>query len=299
MVFSAGCRKSGATTAAPKAIPIREDGKIEVLAATFNIRNENNGDLADRSWPFRVERAVRLIQKIDPDILGLQELTHGQAADLWGSLPDFDFTGVAREDGNRKGEYAGIFFKSDRFSKDEAEGGTFWLSNSPEKPGSATWGNTLPRVATWTRLVDLRTGRGFYVFNTHFDHRHQGSREEAAVLIGKRIDSRKHKDEPVVLMGDFNAVETNPAVAYLAGKPVQVAGTNRRWKNGLTDTFKSSHPAGTAPRTLHLWGRAGAGWKVDHILVSKQARIVRSEVVADQAPFSSDHFPVTAKFVFP
>jgi len=285
-VFTAGCRKKEAAST-PKAVMVREDGKIEVVAATFNIRNENNGDLADRSWPLRVERAVRLIRKIDPDVLGMQELTHGQAADLWASLPDFEFTGVAREDGSRKGEYAGIFFKTTRFSRDESEGGTFWLSGTPAKPGSATWGNTLPRVATWMRLVDLQTGRGFYVFNTHFDHRHQGSREEAAVLIGRRIDSRKHPEEPVLLLGDFNAVETNPAVAYLTGKPGPVAGAKRQWKNGLIDTFRTLHPAGNSPRTLHLWGRANAGWKVDHILVSKEAKIVRSDVVTDEAPFSS------------
>ncbi|HVJ46528.1 MAG TPA: endonuclease/exonuclease/phosphatase family protein, partial [Luteolibacter sp.] len=83
-----GCRKKE-ISAIPKAVQVREDGKIEVVAATFNIRNENNGDLADRAWPLRVERAVRLIRRIDPDILGMQELTHGQAADLWASLPDF------------------------------------------------------------------------------------------------------------------------------------------------------------------------------------------------------------------
>lgn len=293
-----GCRKKE-ISAIPRAVQVREDGKIELVAATFNIRNENNGDLADRAWPLRVERAVRLIRRIDPDILGMQELTHGQAADLWASLPDFDFNGVAREDGGRKGEYAGIFFKTSRFSRDESEGGTFWLSGTPEKIGSVTWGNTLPRVATWMRLVDLATGRGFYVFNTHFDHRHQGSREEAAVLIGRRIDSRAHPEEPVLLLGDFNAVETNPAVAYLTGKPGPVAGAGRQWKNGLVDTFRTLHPAGTSPRTLHLWGRANAGWKVDHILVSKDAKIVRSDVVADPAPFSSDHFPVTARIVFP
>jgi endonuclease/exonuclease/phosphatase family metal-dependent hydrolase len=293
-----GCRREREVSSL-KAVPVREDGKIELVAATFNIRNENNGDLEDRAWPSRVAKAVRVIREIDPGVMGMQELTHGQAADLRASLPDYDFFGIAREDGGRKGEYAGIFYRNDRFSRDESEGGTFWLSGTPEKPGSATWGNTLPRVATWLRLIDHATGRGFYVFNTHFDHRHQGSREEAAVLIANRIDARRHATEPVVLLGDFNAVETNPALAYLAGRTVSVAGRSRTWKSGLVETYRAIHPAGALPRTLHLWGRVNAGWKVDHIFVSRGAKVLAAQVAADELPFSSDHFPVTAKILFP
>lgn len=283
----------------PRAVVVGEGGKIELVAATFNIRNENDRDLEDRAWPKRVAKAVRLIRRIGPDVMGMQEVNHGQAADLRASLPDYNFYGIAREDGGRKGEYAAIFYRNDRFARDEAECGTFWLSATPEKPGSATWGNTLPRVATWMRLLDVTTGRGFYVFNTHFDHRHQGSREEAAVLIAKRIDARKHRDEPVVLLGDFNAVETNPALVYFTGRTGSVAGRPRRWESGMTDTYRAIHPNGALPRTLHLWGRANSGWKVDHIYVSKPSRIIGAEVVADDLPFSSDHFPVMAKFVFP
>jgi len=298
LALCGSCRR-GEREETLRAVPVREDGKIEIVATTFNIRNENNRDQDDRSWTYRTANAVRLIRRIHPDVLGMQELTHGQAADLRASLPDYDFFGVAREDGRRQGEYAGIYFRRDRFSRDHAEGGTYWLSATPEKAGSATWGNTLPRIATWMRLVDLATGRGFYVVNTHFDHQHQGSREQAAVFIARQIDARKHADEPVVLLGDFNAVETNPAVSYLRGLATDIGGSRRQWKNGMIDTFRTLHPTGTSPKTLHLWGRKDAGWKVDHILVSKGARVMESEVVMDALPFSSDHFPVMARVIFP
>jgi endonuclease/exonuclease/phosphatase family metal-dependent hydrolase len=298
LVLCGSCRRREAVQA-PKAVPVREDGKIEILATTFNIRNENARDLDERAWPRRVANAVRLIRRIQPDVMGMQELTHGQAADLRASLPDYGFFGVGRENGRTEGEYAGIFYRPDRFSHDRAEGGTYWLSGTPERPGSATWGNTLPRIATWMRLVDLTTGRGFYLVNTHFDHQHQGSREQAAVFIANRIDGRKHPDEPVVLLGDFNAVETNPAIQYLRGIPAHLAGGRKQWKGGLVDTFRTLHPSGTAPKTLHLWGRKDAGWKVDHILVSKGGRVLESGVVMDALPFSSDHYPVIARVVFP
>lgn len=298
LIMAGACRKSETTTS-PKAIPVREDGKIDLKAVTFNIRNENDKDRDERAWTRRVGKAVSIIRKIQPDVMGMQEVTHGQAADLRASLPDYDFTGIAREDGQRRGEYACIFYRRDRFSPDLAEEGTFWLSGTPEKAGSATWGNTLPRIATWMRLVDLATGRGFYVVNTHFDHQHQGSREKAAILIARRIDGRKHRDEPVVLLGDFNAVEGNPAIQYLRGKRVDIAGSQEEWNHGLIDTFRMMHPSGTSPKSLHLWGRKDAGWKVDHILVSKGARVMESEVVMDALPFSSDHYPVMARVIFP
>ena len=296
MMLSGGCRKKPPLTA-PRAIPVRGDGALELRLTTFNIRNEGNRDPNERAWSNRTSGAVRLIRKLDPDVLGMQELSHGQAADLWASLPEYEFFGRARENGERKGEYAGIFYRADRFSPG-GEGGTFWLSGTPEKPGSATWGNSYPRVATWLRLVDRASGRGFYVFNTHLDHRHQGSREEAAVLIAKRIEGRRNATEPVILLGDFNAELTNPALAYLSGRAGTVAGSQRQWKSPLTETYQSLHPGGKAPKTLHFWGTR-EGWKVDHILVSKGARVLDAAVAPDTLPFSSDHFPVTARVVFP
>lgn len=280
-------------------LPQLKGGEIELKVATFNIRNENNQDQGERSWPQRIRNAVRLIRQIHPDVMGMQEVTHGQAADLRASLPDYDFMGLAREDGKRQGEYAPIFYKKNRFIPDPAEEGTYWLSDTPEHPGSTTWGNTLPRIVTWSRMVDLTTGRGFYVINTHYDHRDQGSREHASQLISRRIDERKYVKEPVILLGDFNAVEANPAVSYLKGQRVNLTGSPIFWNQGLLDTYRIIHPADKPPKSLHLWGSKTAGWKVDHILVSKSAKIMESEVVMDARPFASDHYPVMARILFP
>lgn len=296
-----GCRKEVAMLP-PKAVPVREDGGLELNLATFNIRNDNNDrDRDDRTWTRRTANAVRLIRRMSPDVLGMQEVTHGQAADLRASLPDYEFYGRARDDGERKGEYAAIFYRSDRFTLDRGDCGMFWLSSTPEVPGSMTWGNTFPRVVTWVRLLDRGTGRGFYVFNTHLDHQHQGSREEAALLIAKRIDQRKRPEEPVVLLGDFNAVSNNPALSYLTGKSSTLAGRGLHWKNGLIDAYQALHPSEKNQVTLHLWNGngGGRGWKVDHILVAKGARVIDASIVMDVLPFSSDHFPVTARVVFP
>lgn len=293
------CQRSGASNP-PKVVAVREDGALELNLMSFNIRYENSGDSAARAWPERLSGAVKMIRRQNPDVIGVQEALHGQAADLWASLPDYGFYGIGRDDGQRSGEYSGIFYRRDRFRPDLQQSGTFWLSDTPEQPGSASWGNEIPRVVAWLRLVDLATGRGFYIFNTHWDHRNQPSRERAAALIAQRIDSRANPDEPVALIGDFNSVEGNPGLIYLRGTRVTVAGEERDWPNGLVDTYQSLHPAEKNRRTLHLWRNSREGMaKIDHIFVSRGAKILEAEIISSDVPMVSDHFPVTARIIFP
>ncbi|NJM36881.1 MAG: endonuclease/exonuclease/phosphatase family protein [Akkermansiaceae bacterium] len=295
---NAGCQR-GRSLGVAKAVPVREDGVLELQLMSFNVRYENSAELGDRSWHQRVIGSVGMIQKERPNIFGVQEAMHGQVADLWASLTEYEFYGVGRDDGKINGEYSGIFYQQDRFQSSLTEKGVFWLSDTPEIPGSRTWGNEIPRIATWMRLVDRMTGRGFYVFNTHLDHKNQASREKAALLIAQRIDGRKHQNEPVILLGDFNATESNAAMAYLTGKKVSIAGKTTAWPNGLTDSYQSLHAKEKNRRTLHFWGNSREGLlKVDHILASKGAEIVSSEIVSGDKPMVSDHFPVTARVRF-
>lgn len=284
----------------PKAVAVVENGRMELRLMSFNVRYENPGDHGSHTWRRRIVNAVKMIRSEAPDVIGVQEALHGQAADLWASLPDYEFFGAGRDDGLRNGEYSGIFFRRDRFEADSSDAGTFWLSATPEKPGSMTWGNEIPRVAAWIKLTDRSTGRGFYVFNTHWDHRHQGSREHAALLLAERISHRKSPDLPVVLLGDFNAVETNPAVAYLSGRKVNVAGTVKQWESPLIETFQSLHSSESARTTLHFWrGTRKGTLKVDYIFVSAGAEILAAAIRDQDKPMVSDHFPVTARVVFP
>jgi len=301
MLWLAGipaCQRGRAT--GPPEFVAASGGAMELRLMSFNVRYENPGDSGARAWSERVIGAVRMIRQESPDVFGVQEAMHGQAADLRASLPDYEFLGVGRDDGKRAGEYAGIFFRRDRFQPDPSDYGTFWLSDTPERPGSMTWGNGIPRVASWIRLTDRETGRGFYVFNTHWDHRHQESREKAARLLAERIDSRRFPQQPVVLLGDFNAVERNPGVAYLTGRRVRLAGREQLWGNGLIDTFQSLHATEPDRTTLHFWkGSRSGSLKVDHIFVSTGAKVLAAEIRDQDRPMVSDHFPFTARVRFP
>ncbi len=294
----AACRREDAPDP-PQAVAVRADGGIALRLMSYNIRYENESDGGAKSWRARQPGAVAMIRREAPDVIGVQEALHGPAADLWASLPDYSFFGVGRDDGLRAGEYSGIFYSKSRLQPDPADRGTFWLSDTPAVPGSHTWGNEIPRVVTWIRLTDLASKRGFYVFDTHFDHQSQPSRERAALLLASRIDARTRPDEPVVLLGDFNSLASNPAILYLTGKSVEIAGSSHTWPHGLTDVWQTLNPGVRNRRTAHFWQNFGPGdFKIDYILTSPGARLEGAEIVTSDNPPVSDHYPVTAEIVF-
>ena len=274
----------------PKAIAVSEDGAMELKVMTFNIRYENANDRGAHAWRERVIGIVRMIREEKPDVLGIQEGQHGQVADLRASLGDYEFFGKGRTDGKRKGEYAGIFYRRNRFEKDEDESGMIWLSSTPDVPGSMTWGNGFPRIATWLRLTDRTSGRALRVVNMHLDHRNQESREKGVELMSRRMAEMNHVGDPVVWMGDFNAVEGNPALGILE------SGTDA---GPMVNTFDALHPGARKRGTLHFWmSDPNRQWKVDHIYVTKGAEVLGSGVLRSGEPYLSDHFPVWARVKF-
>ncbi|MBN4052618.1 endonuclease/exonuclease/phosphatase family protein, partial [bacterium AH-315-K20] len=147
------------------------------------------------------------------------------------------------------------------------------------------------------------TGQGVYVFNVHMDHRSQPSRERGVELIAARIAERAHGDEPVVVMGDFNAGERNPAVRYLLGE-VERASDAAAWPGhepaaspGLVDTFRAVHPDAAEVGTFSGF-RLGAtdGEKIDHVLISPGVEVLEAGIdqTSSQGRYPSDHFAVWA-----
>ncbi len=250
-------------------------------AMTFNIRYGAAND-GENGWEFRKNLAAQTIKKSDPDILGLQEALKYQIDDLLKQLPQYSFVGVGRDDGKSAGEYSCILYKKDRFKVDSTE--TFWFSDTPSIPGSKSWGNNITRICTWARLIDKVSGKTFYSFNVHLDHESQTSREKSAQLLVKRISE---KNLPVILTGDFNSTEDNPAIKTVLA-------------SGLTDTFRALHKKEVNQGTFHAFNGNTNGEKIDFIFISKEFKAVKSKIITSNynGKFPSDHFPVSTKVVF-
>ncbi len=266
--------------------------RIEGLdVMSFNIRYGTAND-GPNSWKYRADMVCDVLRKYEPDVVGVQEALRFQLDVLRQAMPRYGEIGVAREDGKTEGEYSAILY--DRQRLEVTDSGTFWLSDTPEVCGSITWGNACTRICTWGRFVDKETGRGFYVYNTHLDHRSQGSREKSVVLLAERIAARK-LDEPFIVTGDFNAGETNPAIKYLKGELA------RRSPVPMVDTFRVIHPGATDVGTFNGFLGRLSGEKIDFVFTTEDVEVLDAEIVYDRVEdrYPSDHFPVRATLRLP
>lgn len=263
---------------------------LEVRIMTFNIRYGSAND-GQNQWKNRRDMVFDVIRKQKSDVIGLQEALRFQIDEIRQALPMYAEIGVAREDGKIDGEYSAILYRADRFGV--AQAGTFWLSDTPEVPGSNTWGAACVRICTWARLIENKSGKAFYIFNTHLDHVSQPSREKSAVLIAQRIESRNHKD-PFVVTGDFNAGENNPVVTYLKGK---TAADGTKTPVPMIDTFRVLNPDVKDVRTGHAFRGGRQGHKIDYVLVQPGAKVLEAQILYDNVDgrYPSDHYPVTAR----
>ena len=263
---------------------------FEVDALTFNIRFDNAND-GDNAWPKRAVMVGEWIKSESPDVIGLQEALRHQINDIKKMASSYSEYGVGRDDGKFRGEHCSILYLKDRFKLDKKDCGTFWFSDTPEKIASKSWGNEIPRICTWVRLIEKKTNKGFYVYNVHYDHRSQPSRLGASKLIIEKISKRKQSNEPIILMGDFNAAENNPAIKIFKEEPLK-----------LLDTFRVVKPDEERVKTFHGFrGGSYPGGKIDHVFIlPKTAKISSASIVRfnKDKRYLSDHYPVRAKLGF-
>ena len=261
------------------------DRGISVQVLSFNIRYGTARD-GQNAWPHRRKLVSQTLKSRPWDFVGLQEALRFQLDEIKKALPDLAEVGVGRKDGRTAGEYSAILYRHRIWGV--ARAGTFWLSDTPQVPGSASWGNRIPRIVTWARFVHKGTGRAVWVFNTHFDHQSQPSRERSARLLAERI-ARWTGEEPVVVTGDFNAGEDNPAIEYLT--------TPGRGPVVLRDTFRILHPKAEQAGTFNAFRGRRDGAKIDYVFIRGPWQ-VRWAQILNQYPgpvYPSDHWAVGAE----
>lgn len=261
---------------------------------TFNIRYDNPADGENR-WAMRRDLAVQTIRDSKAELIGLQEALKGQLDELAAALPDFGLIAVGREDGKSEGEHCAILYSKKRFKV--LDEGTFWLSNTPEVPGSKTWGNKVTRICTWARLDDTAAKRKVQLYNLHLDHESQVSRERSIELLLSRLTRRDWFD-PTIIVGDFNAGPDNPAILDLMGRRTRddQEAADTLWWPRWTDAYRAVHPDRPEQGTYHGFTGKSSSPRIDFIFVSDEWKPTKSEIVMKDSggKFPSDHFPVWA-----
>lgn len=267
---------------------------VSSTVMTFNLRRESVLDGA-HAWPFRKRSAAAAILGAAADIVGTQEGFRPMLQELAALLPGYGWIGEGRNRA-RMDEHNAIFYRESEWTPESH--GTFWLSETPDRPGSLGWGAKLPRICTWAVLRSKRSGAAHpasrlvppcvIVCNTHLDHRSGEARVRGLDLAAHQLDQlRQRYAAPAVLLGDFNAPPGSEAIAQLERRHLASAyerdpGSGAAAVGGTFHQFQGDAKAGAEP--------------IDYIFLSGEWTVLSITVDRNryEGKFPSDHYPVVA-----
>lgn len=193
---------------------------VNVHILSFNIRTS----LAtiDASSPcshwdgIRKENVIRNIKTVAADFVGTQETSDAQKAYLDAQLAD-TYAVIGESSGHLNGmasEWNAMYYRSDTWQV--VTNGMFWLGTDPNVM-SAGWGMVYYRTCVWGRFQHRETGASICVLNTHYETPgNDEAQKQGSNIILQQIKTKcDASDGLVVLMGDFNALKSYPAMQIL------------------------------------------------------------------------------------
>lgn len=247
---------------------------MKITVITFNLRYDKP-DPGVRQWEKRVGAIASVIQHYQPDLLATQEGKAHQLRDLQALIPEYNFIGGDRT-GTGESEHCAIFYHPQRLKLQQTQ--DFYLSDTPEIPGSITWGTRLPRMATWANFQVANPPISLTILNTHLDHENAQARELGAALVNQRLTAFSPNDY-LLLTGDFNA---NPQTTAR-----QIFADNHQIQDALATLSLEKQ------KTFHDF--TGEAWDaIDTIYCDRRFQI--EQVIIDRQKWAdvwpSDHFPV-------
>lgn len=290
--------------------PLQAQEKLNLKIGSFNIRYDGEGDRkAGNAWEDRLPVISAMLRWEDVDIFGAQEVLKHQFDDMKKALPAYAAYGLGRDDGKDGGEFEPLFYKKDKFTL--LDSGSFWLSETPDQP-SIGWDASLPRVASWVKLRENKTGKEFWFFNLHMDHIGIKAREESSHLVLQKMKEIAGNGT-AFLTGDFNVDQNNKIYDIL------------QHSNYVVDTYEEAEDRMDFNGTFNafndqLWTES----RIDHIFVTKDVHVSQYAVRTDtyrskvenaedikegdfpkelsfkgyRARLPSDHFPIFSKVSF-
>lgn len=271
---------------APQSSPSAATGRYEsppgVKVMTFNIQHGVDGD-----QHYHLQTAIDAIARIDPDIVGLVELTRNHPAYNCDDQPKLIADGVSQATGRRwTWVYHQQWFTPDtecmqsgRGDAKESEGLGFLAPDPLEPPAFVElWNGGL---GVMTRTLRLPT---VPIAITHLAAQvsNAPSREKQ---IAKLMPWLQHLATPRILLGDFNAFSDDREMQPLLA--------------GYRDAWSDAVAAGTARGRLD--GITHGKHRIDYILYVPGTRLelLWADTV-DTVPLvgreASDHRPVVAGF---
>lgn len=291
VMFAVSCGDNNSTPVGkePTSKYKKHAGENEIKVMSFNIRTKTSNDKGINHWDSRKGACVALIKDQMPDIMGVQEAQYNsQWTYLKDELKDSGYNGygVNRSDGKESGsgEVVGVMWNTNVVKKIEV--GTFWLSETPEKP-SRSWGMSMNRTATWGLFEHIETGKQFFFLNTHLplanenlDDPHLAKKEGMKIIEKKLLEY--YDDYPLYMTGDFNVISTDKVLD----------GIREFMRNARTyASVRDTNP------TVNGFGDSTSRKQIDHIYYSEYLKAVEYYTIMDSyegITYVSDHYPIYA-----
>lgn len=261
-----------------------------------------------RNWKCRRKDFCHNIERENPDIITFQEVLPDQRAFLERRFQDYSFVGDGRSADRMNGEASPVAWRKSRF--EVVKKGNFWLSETPDVPGSKSWNAAFPRICSYAVLEDKATGRRFCVANTHTDHKSEEAREKGMLCIIERMEEFGG-GAPIIFTGDHNCLEfEKPALAvskilkdslYLSETPPE--GPWRSCNHWAWREKEVTIAQALAKPVQERSARGDDTEHIDYIYVSPGTRVLDYRVLATPRPgmkeYPSDHFPVVTTVILP
>lgn len=277
IVFSKG-KKSG------------NDKVSSIIAATYNVRVDNANDAKKGDgWRVRLPKIADVIRFNSFDIFGSQEVHPAQLADMAKVLPEYSYIGKA---------HTPVFFNKERLEC--MESGDFTLSPDGNDKIPA-WDAAYVRSCTWGKFRDKISGKHFWFFNIHFDHKGEKARVESARLMLSKITEICKDPSLAIFTGDFNCNQNSEPYGIITNSDI------------FSDSFKLT-------KNKLAWGGTFNGFdpqkynhsRIDHIFLGKSFNVKRFGILylsyrseeendsgsAVKVRMPSDHYPVMVELTF-
>lgn len=253
---------------------------------SFNLKydfksNDNN------EWKKRCERIIKVFKENNPDIIGTQEGLIHMLKDMEEGLNEYAWVGNDRS-GEGVDEFNAVFFKKDKFELLEWK--QFWLSKTPEVPGSKDFNSSLPRICTEVILRCKKSNKNIVFYNTHLDHESELAREEGIkIIINKVKESYFSNGYPYMIVGDFNCYLHNELFNIVEELEEESVKFNNCYTN-IEHSIKG---------TFHDFKGGYDGDIIDYLLYSEEFKLQELYIDDDLifGGYPSDHYPVIGDFI--
>ncbi len=274
---------------AGQAVAGPRNAELVFRVMAFNIRfdfpsDKNTGD----NWDKRAPLVAATVKDSKATVVCFCEDKLDQIQDLRKLMPGWDFYGMGRD--GRASETCSVAWNTAEWAKVEA--GDFWLSDTPEKVASNTWGMKYPHKVTWATLQAVKDAKRRTVtfLSTHLDeHREMDEVRRKSVMVIRNWIAKNRPNQNVVIGGDFNATP---------GSPAHKAMIDPSAKPRLIDAFEATNSRDAHVSTHHNFtGKAGGGARIDWLVTggNVQARDAKVDRWNKDGKFPSDHFAVSAE----